>query len=63
MRKSEEKYIKLLEESLKDKNKIIDELLRINESVVYETRGLIHELKELIRQDLDIKKSNKKEGK
>lgn len=63
MRKSEEKYIQLLNESLKDKNKIIDELLRINENVVYETRGLIHELKELIKQDLDIKKSNKKEGK
>lgn len=63
MRKSEERYIKLLEESLQDKNKVINELLRINESVVYETRGLIHELKELIKQDLDIKKSNKKEGK
>lgn len=63
MRKSEERYIKLLEESLQDKNEVINELLRINESVVYETRGLIHELKELIRQDLDIKKSNKKEGK
>ena len=43
MKKSEEKYIQLLNESLKDKNKIIDELLRINENVVYETRGLIHE--------------------
>lgn len=63
MRKSEERYIKLLEESLQDKNKVINELLRINESVIYETRGLIHELKELIKQDLDIKKSNKKEGK
>lgn len=63
MKKSEEKYIQLLNESLKDKNKIIDELLRINENVVYETRGLIHELKELIKQDLDLKKSNKKEGK
>ncbi len=62
MKKLEEKYIQLLNDSLKDKNEIIDTLLRINESIVRETRELIYEFRQYIKSNSTLKEA-KKEGK
>ncbi len=51
MKKIEEKYVSLLNEILKSKEETIDKLLRINENLIQETRNLIYEFREYLKEN------------
>ncbi len=56
MKKFEEKYINLLQETIKSKNETIERLLRINENLIQETRNMIYELRKYLSNDKEVKK-------
>ncbi len=56
--KMEEKYLELLIQTQRDQKNMIDELLRMNRDIIYETRNLITQFKTFVEKGTDIK--NKK---
>ena len=62
MRKIEKEYIDLINQSLRAKDEIIDDLLRINENIVRETKELIYEFRQYLKSN-KVEKVIEKEGK
>lgn len=48
MRNIQKEYINLLKDSIRSKDEIINELLRVNRDMIQETRNLIYEFRRLI---------------
>ncbi len=61
MKKLNQEYIELLKETIRSKDKIIDELLRNNRDMIQETRNLIYEFRKYV--ELKEKKEKKEEVK